>query len=158
FHAGDVIGEQHVELGGGEDVPQLAGKAAIERGDDHRASALEHLGRVRRAAQDRDRAGLAALSGEGRGQRAQRREDAPGDDQHAGSAGCADPRGGPHRGTTPLETTSTPARLVIRPPWAAITAGRALAGTARQTMSDPSRLSSEARSTRTASGNTTPGR
>ena len=41
----------------------------------------------------------------------------------------------PSGGTMPLETTSTPTRLVIRPPWAASTAGSALAGTARQTMS-----------------------
>ncbi len=45
----------------------------------------------------------------------------------------------PRGGTTPLETTRTPARLVMRPPWAATAAGIALAGTARHTMSSPSR-------------------
>ena len=64
----------------------------------------------------------------------------------------------PRGGTTPFETTRTPARLVTRPPWAAITAGSALAGTARHTMSWASRLRSAARITRMLSGSGTPGR
>ena len=61
-------------------------------------------------------------------------------------------------GTNPLEVTSTPTRLEMRPPYAAITAGSALAGTARHTMSWPSGFSSAARITRTVSGKRTPGR
>ncbi len=41
----------------------------------------------------------------------------------------------PSGGTRPFDSTSTPARLGIRSPWAAITLGSARAGTARQTRS-----------------------
>ena len=87
-----------VEAGGGQRVGELAREALVERGEHDRGAVLEHLGGVGGAAEHGDRAGRGALGGERRRQRAERRHQALGDDQHAGAA--RDPLAvrGEHRG------------------------------------------------------------
>ena len=119
----------HVELGGGEGVGQLPGKAPVERRRrPPRRPASSISAALAGPPSTATARALQRSADKRRGQRAQRRHQTLGDDEHAGAAGDPPAVGGDHRRAAPGP------------------------GTARQTMSWPSGLSSEARSTRTAAG------
>ena len=101
LHAGHVAGGGHLEARGGQGVSELAGEAAIDRGEHHRCAVLEHVGRVGRAPHGGDGARRTALRHERRRQRAERRHEALGEDQDAGPAGDVLAVGGHHRGERP---------------------------------------------------------
>ena len=109
-------------------------KTLSTRSDDERRAVVERVGRVARAADAGDRAGVDALGDVGAGQRAERRDEALGQDEHGGPVG--------DRG-----------RVGLRRRPAARTAG-----TAKQTMSARSNASRRAVVTLTASGSVTSGR
>ena len=122
-----------VEARRGERVAELAAKAPRRRGNHERSAVVEHVGGVRRAAERRHARRAHALGDVGRGQRAERRDEALGHHEHAGAGGIA-------------------------PPCAATAAGSARAGTAKQTRSWAPSSTSRAHGHLTRSGSSTPGR